>query len=314
MLFIAENLKRLRKAKDLTQEDVAEMLAISPQSVSKWERGDTMPDITFLPALANLYNVSVDTLIGMDKINDRQARNAVFTAGHKNLREGRIDAAIDVFTGALKTYPDDEGILSDLAMSYALSDSPAALSKALSLCERVLAGNQGEKVHHTTRAALCFIYMKAGEKDRAVAAARKLPHLRESREIILARLENNPSAAEIDAYLKFIAVGERDQQDFIEIDFGIDMVTVCTDHDLLGKINALRDEVGAAPTKEGYRILPVIRIRDNAALAPKQVRLRHYAEYLLDKEYGDPAAAVTEIIDSLRQIAHNNFRCNVVCK
>ena len=42
---------------ELTQEDIAEMLRVSPQSVSKWERGDTYPDITLLPALANLFKV-----------------------------------------------------------------------------------------------------------------------------------------------------------------------------------------------------------------------------------------------------------------
>jgi len=308
MLYIAQNLKQFRKDKDLTQEEVAEMLGVSPQSVSKWERGDAMPDITLLPALANLYNVSVDALIGMDKINDRQARNAVFTEGHKYLREGDIRAAIDVFAGALKTLPNDIGFMSDLAMSYALGDGSDELNKALNLCERVLADNQGDKVHHTTRAALCFIYLKAGEKEKAVAAARRLPHLRESREVVLAHLENNPTMEEINSYIKFIAVGENDQQDFIEIDFGIDMVSVCAEYNLLDKIHALRDEVGAAPTTSGYCILPVIRIRDNAALAPKQIRLRHYAEYLLDKLYDDPSVAASEIIDLLRTIAHKNMR------
>jgi len=45
---------------DMTQEDVSEILGVSPQSVSKWERGDTYPDITLLPSLANLYNTSID--------------------------------------------------------------------------------------------------------------------------------------------------------------------------------------------------------------------------------------------------------------
>ena len=42
MLYIAENLRALSKGKDLTQEDVAEIFNVSPQSVSKWERGDTL--------------------------------------------------------------------------------------------------------------------------------------------------------------------------------------------------------------------------------------------------------------------------------
>ena len=54
MLHLAENLRKYRLEKDLTQEDVADYLNITPQSVSKWERGETYPDITLLPALANI--------------------------------------------------------------------------------------------------------------------------------------------------------------------------------------------------------------------------------------------------------------------
>jgi transcriptional regulator with XRE-family HTH domain len=70
MLYITENLKSFRKRKELTQEDIAEALGVSPQSVSKWERSDTYPDITLLPSLANLFQTSVDALLGMDKINE----------------------------------------------------------------------------------------------------------------------------------------------------------------------------------------------------------------------------------------------------
>ena len=54
MLYLPENLKKCRNLKNLTQEDVAEYLGITPQSVSKWERGESYPDITLLPALANI--------------------------------------------------------------------------------------------------------------------------------------------------------------------------------------------------------------------------------------------------------------------
>ena len=64
MIYIAENLRSLRKGMELTQEEIAEILCVSPQSVSKWERGDTFPDITLLPALANLFKTSIDALIG----------------------------------------------------------------------------------------------------------------------------------------------------------------------------------------------------------------------------------------------------------
>lgn len=67
-LLIGENIKRLRRERDLTQEEVANHLGISFQSISKWERGDGYPDITLLPSLANYFDISVDELIGMDEI------------------------------------------------------------------------------------------------------------------------------------------------------------------------------------------------------------------------------------------------------
>jgi transcriptional regulator with XRE-family HTH domain len=266
MLYIAENLRTLRKEKDLTQEEVAEILNVSPQSVSKWERSDTLPDITLLPALANLYKVSIDTLIGMDKINDRQTMNAIFTAAHKHMRSGDIDAAIDVYSEALKTFPNDEGIMSDLAMALALGNDPKRLSYAVTLCERVLSDNQGNKVHHTTRAALCFIYLKAGDREKAISIALRLPHIRESREMVLAEIGKCLDTEAIDTCLKFIGFGECDEQDVIEIDFGINMVAVCVECNLLGKIEALRDELDVPKTNEGLRKLPQIRIRDKTEL------------------------------------------------
>ena len=74
MFYLSENLKKYRIMKNLTQEDVAEYLGLTPQSISKWERGECYPDITFLPALANIFETSVDLLIGMDTI-----RASIFT-------------------------------------------------------------------------------------------------------------------------------------------------------------------------------------------------------------------------------------------
>ncbi len=66
MLYLSENLKKYRALKSLTQEDIAQYLGITPQSVSKWERGESYPDITFLPALANILETSIDILISID--------------------------------------------------------------------------------------------------------------------------------------------------------------------------------------------------------------------------------------------------------
>ena len=66
MLCLPENLKKYRILKNLTQEDVAEYLGITPQSVSKWERGAGMPDISMVVPLSNVLGVSTDVLFGKD--------------------------------------------------------------------------------------------------------------------------------------------------------------------------------------------------------------------------------------------------------
>ena len=54
---------RLRREKGLKQDDVAQALEVSSQAVSKWENDQTCPDITLLPALANMLGVTVDELL-----------------------------------------------------------------------------------------------------------------------------------------------------------------------------------------------------------------------------------------------------------
>lgn len=57
------NLKLYRKKFGLTQEQVAERLGVSRQAVAKWERGETLPDIDNIIAMADMYEISIDSLV-----------------------------------------------------------------------------------------------------------------------------------------------------------------------------------------------------------------------------------------------------------
>lgn len=52
-----------RKQKGLTQKELGEMLLMSDKAVSKWERGISLPDISLLPELAKIFNITVDELL-----------------------------------------------------------------------------------------------------------------------------------------------------------------------------------------------------------------------------------------------------------
>lgn len=65
--LISQNLTALRQYHKYSQEEVAEKVGVSRQAVAKWESGETVPDILNCDALADLYDISVDTLIHYDQ-------------------------------------------------------------------------------------------------------------------------------------------------------------------------------------------------------------------------------------------------------
>ncbi|MCQ2592089.1 MAG: helix-turn-helix domain-containing protein [Treponema sp.] len=66
-MIFADKLKELRKAKNLSQEQLAEKLYVSRQAITKWENGTGLPDIENLVAISNLFNESLDSLLSEEK-------------------------------------------------------------------------------------------------------------------------------------------------------------------------------------------------------------------------------------------------------
>ena len=205
MLYLPENLKKYRALKNLTQEDVAEYLGITPQSVSKWERGESYPDITFLPALANIFETSIDLLIGMDTIRAEQTRYNIHKTAVEFQRNGDYASAEKVYRDALLIYPNKPGMILGLAGVLALQGKS---EEAIELMERGLPISINEKQKSTTRAALCFLYLKCGRKGKAEALASELPHTRESREVVQPLISKGLNDNEIDANIKNILLGD----------------------------------------------------------------------------------------------------------
>ena len=70
MTKIGKKLCSLRKEHNMTQVELADQLGISYQAVSNWERGNSMPDISKLPELAAIFDISVVELIGVKSVNN----------------------------------------------------------------------------------------------------------------------------------------------------------------------------------------------------------------------------------------------------
>ncbi|MFT3952038.1 MAG: helix-turn-helix domain-containing protein [Oscillospiraceae bacterium] len=204
MLYLSLNLKKHRLLRNLTQEDLANYLHITPQSVSKWERGESYPDIAFLPALANIFETSIDTLMGMHTIRAEQTRYQIHKAANEFQRNGDYESAEKVYRAALLTYPNKPGMILGLAGVLALQGKS---EEAVELMERGLPLSVNEKQKATMRAVRCFLYLKCGKTDKANALAAELPHTRESREAIQPLISDGMEAGEIDSCIRHILLG-----------------------------------------------------------------------------------------------------------
>lgn len=190
MLNIGNCLKKLRLQNNLTQEQLAEIFDTSAQAISRWENGITYPDISMLPAIANYFGITLDELFSMSEIRNREKINAIFEQVHELETDKRTDEAIEILRKAIKIYPNNYGLISELAIALSDKDDITLLNEAISLSEKVLQNSTSEKLRSTTRANLCLLYLKSGLHDKAAAFAKTFPHIWECREILSVYVTN----------------------------------------------------------------------------------------------------------------------------
>ena len=97
-MLIGDRIRLLRKNKNVTQNQLAEALSVSAQSVSKWENHLSAPDITVLPVIARYFGITMDELFGyrLDALNYKErfirfmVNNGMLRFGEFTLKSGRI--------------------------------------------------------------------------------------------------------------------------------------------------------------------------------------------------------------------------------
>lgn len=120
-LSIGENIKRLRKAKDITQEQLAEMVGVSCQSVSRWESEVCYPDMELLPEIAKIFEITVDKLLGVDDIAENKKVEEYLNRFQVAINKGKIDECISIAREGVAEYPNNYVLLDKLM--YALFGS-----------------------------------------------------------------------------------------------------------------------------------------------------------------------------------------------
>ena len=98
-MTLGKRIAALRRQRQLKQENLADLLGISPQAVSKWENDQTCPDIGLLPKLAEILGVSVDELLSGKKEDLTPVVQMVETEQRKSIRDMVLKLVIDSADG-----------------------------------------------------------------------------------------------------------------------------------------------------------------------------------------------------------------------
>ncbi len=189
-LTIGEKIKKLRRERDLTQEEVAAHMGISFQAISKWERGDGYPDITMLPALSNYFKISVDELIGMDEITSAKRLEEINQAWNENRKLKKHKENVALMKEALKEYPNNPLLLSQLYTSLerldgSESEKRANLKESITVQEQILRYCDDSEMRGAALFNIADAYWRYGDQEKAIEYAKKLPNLFKTRETAL---------------------------------------------------------------------------------------------------------------------------------
>lgn len=169
MSVFSDNLKRFRVSKNLTQEQAAEALGVSPQTVSRWECSTTLPDVTILPKLAALYCVTIDDLYKETSVayeNYAQRLGSIFEA---TLRPEDFLRADQEYRKLLRSehYTTEDlrryGILYQHMMYV-------CIKKAGELYDRVIQKGPGEghKTYWSTRCQKAYFLWEIGRNQETI--------------------------------------------------------------------------------------------------------------------------------------------------
>lgn len=145
-MTVGANIKRLRTAKNITQEQLSVAMNVTCAAVSKWERGETYPDITLLQPLAYFFGVTLDELMGYNQEKIQADIAEVITLYRKNKNKNQKYAR-DIIIKAHRDYPNDFWIMHyymwNIVGDYADNDPDVLIAhkdEVLAICDKIIEG------------------------------------------------------------------------------------------------------------------------------------------------------------------------------
>lgn len=182
-MIIGLKIRELRKKRGMTQEELASHLNVSSKAVSKWENGNAYPDITLIPSIASVFEVSTDNLFGIHDNIENERTKELRVEYSRLCQNGDNKGRVALMREALSEYPHNYEFMNNLARSlFRAANSRGCLDEAISLCKTVILNSNDEFIRCSAIQTISRAYSYIGEKELALKYAKELPPMQFSQE------------------------------------------------------------------------------------------------------------------------------------
>lgn len=171
---IGEKIKQLRKARGVSQEQLAGVIGVSFQAVSKWETGTTAPDLGLIPPLASYFRVSIDELFDYKVWENEQRVEEIARKAAKLLRDD-VDAAYEVLQAGLKQFPGNETLMTVLV--YALKVMPGKDQELMATCKTLIDCTANDGIRCDVLRILATAYHRNGMTELVAQTLDRIPDM-----------------------------------------------------------------------------------------------------------------------------------------
>ena len=170
-LRLGEKIRSLRKRKNISQEVLANYLGVSFQAVSKWEKGETLPDVTLIPAIACFFEVSTDELFDFNRMEtERKVQQACWDIAEYRYTEP--ERAERDLRELLKQYPGNEIILNNLIYSLQANKRHP---EVIDTCKALIESAKDDGTRYDAARILAETYKEIGEYQLCKQAIDLIP-------------------------------------------------------------------------------------------------------------------------------------------
>lgn len=169
---IGEKIKTLRKAKNISQEALANVLGVTFQAVSKWETGTTAPEVSLIPPLASYFGVSIDELFDYNVWENERAVDEICRRAYARRYNDPVGAE-EILREGLKQFPANENMLTVLV--YTLWAIPDRDEELISTCKTLIECTTNEGVRCDVLRFLAMVYHRTGKTDMIQSVLDQIP-------------------------------------------------------------------------------------------------------------------------------------------